>query len=128
MADTTIATDLQDGIVDIMNEVGESGYVRKISKSTSSFNSSDSTRGRVTTTTDIAVSLKFFDYKDYLVDGAIIKQGDKKALVSLKSTGIAVDENDTILNSGKTEHFKVINIQRVFVSGVEVTDICQVRE
>lgn len=127
MADTTIATDLQDGIVDIMNEVGESGYIRKISKS-SSFVSSDSTQGRVTTATDIAVSLKFFDYKDYLVDGSIIKQGDKKALISLKSTGIVVDENDTILNSGKTEHYKVINIQRVFVSGVEVTDICQVRE
>lgn len=127
MADTAIATDLQDGIVDIMNEVGESGYVRKISKS-ASFNSSDSTQGRVTTITDIAVSLKFFDYKDYLVDGSIIKQGDKKTLVSLKSTGIVVDENDTILNSGKTEHYKVVNVQRVFVSGVEVTDICQVRE
>lgn len=127
MADTTIATDLQEGIVDIMNEIGESGYVRKISKS-ASFNSGDPTQGRVTNTTDIAVSIKFFDYKDYLVDGSIIKQGDKKVLVDLKDKGIVVDENDTILNSGKTEHYKVINIERVVVSGIEVTDICQVRE
>ena len=125
MADTTIPTDLKAGITDIMTEVGSSITIRKVTKG-STFVNSDPTQGKTKVTADTVANCVFYDYKDWMINGDTIKYGDRKALISLGGLSITVDEDDLIVDGSVI--WKVISVERIIVSGVEVTDICQIRE
>ncbi len=130
MADTTIANDIKSGVQEIMDEIGKSAHIRQITEG-SFIDSNNPSQGKTQTTTDIAVSVLGDKFRNSEVDGEIIKQEDKKFLLSLEGISITPTIQDKLiedLNGGDETIYDIVNIKPVEVSGIDTFMELQVRQ
>lgn len=92
MGDTSIATDLQEGIEDLVVELGKTGTIRHHPTSIPVDPNKD-WLGTSDTPVDTSVEVLILDYSTREIDGTNVQAGDKKALVSLK--GVAIEPKPT---------------------------------
>lgn len=103
----------------VINEVGKDLTLRKITEG----DYNPATGSVVNTPADTTVKGMLLNYRDSQVDGSIIQQGDRRAVIR---TGDAVPEIQDILIEGSTQ-YRIIDVRTVEYSGNAVIYSCQVR-
>jgi hypothetical protein len=121
----TIAADFKEGIAEICAELGKAAAIRRATLGTW-IDSTMPSKGKITTSTDIAVSLVMTDYEAKVIDGEIIQRGDRMAVVSLDGLSIVPDTKDFLIDSSVV--WKIVNVEKPEVNGETITTILQVRK
>lgn len=134
MGDTTISTDVLNAVDEACAEIGTTAYITRESKSTF-IDITHPSKGYTTITKTYTVSIVEGSFDDKLIDGDLIREGDKKVLVDLVgivdelsvpvSNFIPLSTDLFVLNS---ETWKILMVKPIRISGVNVTAILHVRK
>lgn len=127
MGDLTIAADIIEGVVDIMEEVGATLNLRTIVYGDTDIDNPGAAPTETITNTPFEGFM--FAIQDEYIDGTSILEGDQNIIVSIDGmTDEVIDAiapGNYVLDGSKT--YSIIRAVPVSVSGVKVVLIIQVR-
>lgn len=128
MGDLSIAQDILDGVADALNDVGASRVLRILTAG--ALDPENPGAGAPQTTTDLTVTAILTDYEEKYIDGTLVLDRDKQAVISLSglsSIQIAGIKPGNFLVDG-SEVYKIIRPKKYEVAGVTVATILQLRK
>lgn len=119
----SLATDLQGDVANLLNDPDFGRTATFISKAGGSY---DETTGAITvTSTNYSVRVMLLTYRDGLVDGELIRRGDRKAIMKAKGFNTVPKTDDQLLLAGVT--YNVIASKPIELTGVYVLFTLQIR-
>jgi hypothetical protein len=125
MADLTIPADIMDGVSDIMAEVGKPVFLIQDIESGET-DDDDPTKGPSLVPSAKTVQSFFYSFQDEEVDGNLVRSGDRKAIISLKDTGISEVTTAFYIREGLIR-WEIVQSKAIELSGVTATVILHIR-
>jgi hypothetical protein len=121
MSGAQIAREVAAALREVARDVGEGVYLAKLTQVTgAAVNPWDSPSG-TTVETELAVMVS--DYAQSLIDGTLIRQGDKRVMV--EATGPEPTQADKLEIDGAV--YQIVNVMPLKPSGVALYYECQAR-
>lgn len=131
MGDPGIATDLKDGIEDLVAELGQTVTIRR-NEGTAFVDPSQKWQGTVESLQDYSAEVLILDYRAQDVDGTAIQKGDKRALIDMKSLAITPDDDCLFFEAypvpANTGPWHIVKVQLTEIAGVTVVAELQLRQ
>jgi len=124
MGDTTIASDIKSAIQDVADDIGKQITVRRITKG-ALVNATKPSLGYSETVSNHNGDCIVFDYESELIDGTIIKEGDRGIVISLDDFSIIPTTKDFIIDG--TEQWKIVDVNLTEIAGVDCVCTLQTR-
>lgn len=126
MSDSFIPIDILEGVEDIAQEIGKSISIRRYVDSDDWVDVTKPSLGKKRTCISCVAQAIMTDYLDSMIDGTMIKQGDRSAVVSLYNISIVPLSTDSIIISN--EIWKIIDIRPIEISDVTCVMSVQLRK
>lgn len=122
-----LADDLQGDIADLLNDpdFGRNVTVRKTVPGTY-----DPADGSTTaaTVTDYPTRGLLLAYKDALITGSLIRQGDRKAILKVKGLGVELTETDDLMLLVGADKYTVVSLKTGELGGTIYLYVLQIRK
>lgn len=119
----SLATDLQGDVAALLDDPDFGRTATFISKTGGSYD--DTTGGITVTSSNFSVRVMLLGYRDGLVDGELIRRGDRKVILKAKSFSAVPKADDQLTLAGVT--YNVIASKPIELAGTYVVFILQVR-
>lgn len=122
-----LADDLQGDIADLLNDTdfGRDVTVRKTVPGI--YDPSDGST-TAPTVTDYPTRGLLLAYADKLIDGSLIRQGDRKAILKVQNLGVALTETDDLMLLVGTDKYTVVSMKTGELGGTTYLNVLQIRK
>lgn len=128
----SLALEMQDDIAELLDDP-DIGRTFTITRTTpGAYNEADGSTGAATTQQWTTRGL-LLNFRDGLIDGTVIKKGDRKLFLKLKGSTYEAAEQDVVTAgtaaqaASATERYAVANHKRIELGGTAIIFIMQVR-
>lgn len=119
----SLALDLQGDVVALLDDAD---FGRDATFNAINAGVYDEATGAVTNTqTAFACRVMLLNYSDRVIDGGLIRVGDRKAILSARDVTTPPKTGDTLVVSGVT--FNVVSAKMIELAGTNVLFVAQVR-
>jgi len=128
-----LTDDILAGVTDALTEVGKTATITRVTEGTW-VDANDHSKGKIPTSASYTATVAVIDYTADMIDGTVVRQGDKMVAVSLGSvldgdsdpvSNFVPTVDDKFVDSAGT--WKIINVESSEVLGSIVFSMLQVR-
>ena len=122
-----LADDLQGDIADLLSDpdFGRNVTVRKTIAG--AYDPSDGSTATATVT-DYPTRGLLLAYKDALIDGTLIRQGDRKCILKVQNLGVALTETDDLMLLVDGTKYAVVSMKTGELGGKTYLYVLQIRK
>ncbi len=122
-----LADDLQGDIADLLNDpdFGRDVTIRKTVPGT--YDPSDGST-TAPTVTDYPTRGLLLAYKDALIDGTLIRVGDRKAIIKVQNLGVTLTESDDLILFVGTTKYTIVSFKTGELGGTVYLYVLQIRK
>lgn len=120
----SLATEMQDDIAELLDDADIGRDIRIVRSTPGAYSAADGSTATATTATWSTRGL-FLNYEDKLIDGTMIRRGDRKCFVKLKDSSYSPKVDDAV--TAGSDKYAVLDFETIELGGTSIIFILHVR-